>query len=312
MLPRELIKKVRRIELVTRRLVDPQLAGAYHSVFKGRGMDFDEVHPYHAGDDVRFIDWNVSARTGDLHVKRFVEERELTVLIVVDVSSSMTFGTGPETKRLVAAQLAAVLAVLAIKNNDRVGLLLVDEQVDCYVPPKKGKKHVLGLVAQILEHRPRAAKTRLSAALEYAVRVSKRRAVVFVISDFLDDGYEHALQIAARRHDVVPVVVTDPRERSLDVVTAPHGLLARIRSLLFGAGVLVFEDLESGQRAEVDVGARRTTAAFAAAVATAADERRVRFSRLKLDTIEIEADAESEADYVKPLAAFFRRRSRRH
>lgn len=315
MLPRELIKKVRRIELVTRRLVNPQLAGAYHSVFKGRGMDFDEVLPYFAGDDVRFIDWNVSARTGSLHVKRFVEERELTVQILVDTSSSMAFGTGKESKRLVAAQVAAVLAVLAIKNNDRVGLALFDSEVDLYIPPKKGKKHVLNLVTQILEYQPRDATTDIAAALQYMTRVSKRRAVMFVISDFLGSGYEDALSIVARRHDVIPVLVQDRLERVLDRVAgdaASGSALRRIAGALFGGGVVELEDLETHARSSWDVGSRRQGRAFEQQVAEAESERRRIFNRLRLDTIQFVADVESEADYVKPLAAFFRRRSRRY
>lgn len=315
MLPRDLIKKVKRIELVTRRLVNPQLAGAYHSVFKGRGMDFDEVHPYVAGDDVRFIDWNVSARTGNLHVKHFVEERELTVLILVDTSSSMAFGTGKESKRVVAAQIAAVLAVLAIKNNDRVGLVLFDSEVDLYIPPKKGKKHVLNLVTQILEYRPRNATTDLGEALQYVSRVTKRRAVMFVVSDFLGAGYEDALSIAARRHDMIPVLVEDRLERSLDTLAPDResrSWLGRVSDALFGGGLVELEDLETGSRSVWDLSSRRHRDAFAARTEASAQERRRVFNRLRLDTIHFSADAESETDYVKPLASFFRRRSRRH
>ena len=312
MLPRELIKKVRRIELVTRRLVNPQLAGAYHSVFKGRGMDFDEVVPYSAGDDVRFIDWNVSARTGGLHVKRFVEERELTVQILVDVSSSMSFGTGAETKRLVAAQIAAVLAVLAIKNNDRVGLTLFDTSVDVYIAPKKGKKHVLRLVTQILDHAPRNAETCIAEALQYVMRVSRRRSVMFVISDFLDSKYEDALRIASRRHDVIPIVIGDPFERSLAPVSPPRGVWARVSDWLFGAGLVELDDLEGGGVATLDLGSAAHRTAFEKRAAADADELRRLFNRLRLDSIELSAHATDEVDYVKPLAAFFRRRSARH
>ena len=313
MLPRELIKKVRRIELVTRRLVNPQLAGQYHSVFKGRGMDFDEVLPYVAGDDVRFIDWNVSARTGHLHVKRFVEERELTVQIVVDTSSSMMFGTARETKRLVAAQVAAVLAVLAIKNNDRVGLTLFDEDVDIYIPPKKGKKHVLRVITEILEHQPRGAATNLEAAPQYVRRVTKRRAIIFVISDFLGTGFENSLSIVSNRHDVVPVIVQDLRESHFDAQDGePTGLLAGIRRLLTDGGLIELDDLEAGSRGYFDLGSRRHRRRFAEHVTEVARERDREFSRLRLDTIRFHTDLASEADYVRPLAAFFQRRARRH
>ena len=309
MLPRELIKKVKRIELVTRRLVNPQLAGAYHSVFKGRGMDFDEVLPYHSGDDVRFIDWNVSARTGDLHIKRFVEERELTVQIVVDTSSSMQFGTALESKRAVAAQIAAVLAVLAIKNNDRVGLVLFDEDVDLYIPPKKGKKHVLNLVTQILDHQPRGATTDIGAAMQYLSRVTRRRSVVFVISDFLGDDWQDAFNIASRRHDVIPVVIRDPRETSIAPRETGRPWWQR---LLLGGGLIRVQDLETGKVGTVDLGARSQIRRFAEEVETAQRSLAQIFNRLRLDTIELSAAAASESDYVKPLAAFFRRRSRRH
>lgn len=309
MLPRELIKKVKRIELVTRRLVNPQLAGAYHSVFKGRGMDFDEVLPYHSGDDVRFIDWNVSARTGDLHIKRFVEERELTVQIVVDTSSSMQFGTALESKRAVAAQIAAVLAVLAIKNNDRVGLVLFDHEVDLYIPPKKGKKHVLNLVTQILDHQPRGATTDIGAAMQYLSRVTRRRSVVFVISDFFGENWKDAFNIASRRHDVIPVVIRDPREESLAPLVVEQPWWKR---LLFGGGVIQVEDLETGASGAMDLGSARQVDAFSNEVDQAGRELAQIFNRLRLDTIELSAAAASESDYVKPLAAFFRRRSRRH
>jgi uncharacterized protein (DUF58 family) len=309
MLPRELIKKVKRIELVTRRLVNPQLAGAYHSVFKGRGMDFDEVLPYHSGDDVRFIDWNVSARTGDLHIKRFVEERELTVQIVVDTSSSMQFGTALESKRAVAAQIAAVLAVLAIKNNDRVGLVLFDEDVDLYIPPKKGKKHVLNLVTQILDHQPRGATTDIGTAMQYLSRVTRRRSVVFVISDFLGDDWQDAFNIASRRHDVIPVVIRDPRETSIAPRETGRPWWQR---LLLGGGLIRVQDLETGKVGTVDLGARSQIRRFAEEVETAQRSLAQIFNRLRLDTIELSAAAASESDYVKPLAAFFRRRSRRH
>ncbi len=309
MLPRELIKKVKRIELVTRRLVNPQLAGAYHSVFKGRGMDFDEVLPYHMGDDVRFIDWNVSARTGDLHIKRFVEERELTVQIVVDTSSSMQFGTALESKRAVAAQIAAVLAVLAIKNNDRVGLVLFDEEVDLYIPPKKGKKHVLNLVTQILDHQPRGATTDIGAAMQYLSRVTRRRSVVFVISDFFGDNWKDSFNIASRRHDVIPVVIRDPREQSIAPLEVEEPWWKRV---FFGGGIVQVEDLETGESSALDLGSARQMEAFSGDVERAGRELSQIFNRLRLDTIELSAAAASESDYVKPLAAFFRRRSRRH
>lgn len=312
MLPREVIRKVKRIELVTRRLVNPELTGQYHSVFKGRGMDFDEVVPYAPGDDVRFIDWNVSARTGGLHTKRFVEERELTVQIVVDTSASMEFGTSVEPKRLVAAQVAAVLAILAIKNNDRVGLTLFDEDVDRYVPPKKGRKHVMRLLTEILEHRPQRTRTDLGAALRYVRRVTPRRAIVFVISDFLTDGFVDDLKLLSRRHDVVPVVVRDPRESSMGEASSADGLWARLWRWLTEGGLFVVDDLEHATRYAFDPGSDRQARAFGEHVGALDHEMHRAFRRLKLDTIEFGTGFETETDYVVPLAAFFRRRSRRH
>lgn len=304
---RELIKKVRRIELVTRRLVNLELAGQYHSVFKGRGMDFDEVQPYVEGDDVRFIDWNVSARTGGLHVKHFVEERELTVLIVVDASSSMAFGSASETKRLVAAQIAALLAMLAVRNNDRVGLAIFDEEVDQFIPPKKGKKHVLRLVTSILGHEPRAARTNLGDALQYVSRVVRRRAIVFVVSDFLTGEIERDLRILSRRHDVVPVVISDRLEREW---TQPGERLPWYKRWWRG-GLVDVVDLEDGQRAALDLGSARQLEAFERAVAERTAARDRTFKRLRLDTIHFDTELPSESDYVRPLVQFFKRRSRR-
>lgn len=304
---RELIKKVRRIELVTRRLVNLELAGQYHSVFKGRGMDFDEVVPYAAGDDVRFIDWNVSARSGDLFVKRFVEERELTVLIMVDASSSMNFGSAAESKQLVAAQIAALLAMLAVRNNDRVGLLVFDDEVRLYLPPKKGKKHVLRLVTSILGHESRPSKTDLAEALQYASRVSKRRAIVFMISDFLNVNVERDLRILSRRHDAVPVVIRDRLEGEVVPRERRPGLLER----WFGGGLIEARDLEGRGDASFDFGSDRHRARFAEETQREAQERDRLFARLRLDTIFYDADLPSETDYVRPIVRFFRRRAHR-
>lgn len=306
---RELIKKVRRIELVTRRLVNLELAGQYHSVFKGRGMDFDEVQPYVEGDDVRFIDWNVSARTGNLHVKHFVEERELTVLILVDASSSMAFGSAAESKRLVAAQISALLAMLAVRNNDRVGLAIFDEDVDEYIPPKKGKKHVLRLVTSILGHQPRAARTQMGEALQYISRVVRRRAIVFVVSDFLDGDIERDLRILARRHDVVPVVIGDRLER--EWTPRKSGDAAPWWQRWWRGGLVELVDLEHGQTAALDLGSRRHLDRFEGSVAERSAQRDRTFQRLRLDTIHFDTDLPSESDYVRPLVQFFRRRSRR-
>lgn len=313
MLPRDLIRKVKRIELVTRRLVNPQLAGQYHSVFKGRGMDFDEVHPYHEGDDVRFIDWNVTARANAIFVKRFVEERELTVQIVVDASPSMGFGTQHETKRTLTVQMAAVLAVLAIKNNDRVGLTIFDGSVGPYIAPKKGRRHVMRLISELerVNAREHTEVTELGDALRYVSRVTTRRAIVFVLSDFMAEGWKEPLEILSRRHDVVPVLISDPRERSLQVTDAPQSFFARMRTFLAG-GVLDLTDLETGRHAAVDVGAAGRLARFEAHVAALELARKKQFQRLRLDTIELGTQMQTDADLVAPLVTFFRRRARRN
>lgn len=309
---RDVIRKVKRIELVTRRLVNPQLSGAYHSVFKGRGMDFDEVAAYVPGDDVRFIDWNVSARSGALHVKRYVEERELTVQILVDSSSSMRFGTTAESKRTLAAQLAAVFAVLATRNNDRIGLTIFDHETNLHIPPKKGRKHVMRLITEVLEHRPRQSTTDLSAAFRYMARVTSRKAIIFVVSDFLSDGWEHECKLLARRHDVVPVVIEDPRERDLSTSPAAPSLTGwrRLWNNLWNGGLIELEDLESGRRVAADPSSARIGSFAEQASLWSAERDRV-FTRLKLDAMNFRTDFTDDADLVRPLATFFRRRSRR-
>lgn len=316
MLPQDVIRQVRRIELVTRRLVNPELTGQYHSVFKGRGMDFDEVRPYTDGEDVRFLDWNVSARTGELHVKRFVEERELTVQVVVDASLSMPFGTALETKRKVAAIIAAVLAALAMKNNDRIGLLIFGDAVEMYIPPKKGRKHILRIITEILEHQPKHSRTDLGAALQYVTRVTRRKSIIFVVSDFFGCDFEQQLTIASRRHDVVPITVSDHLEQSFEpnptMGAPPASFFDRVIDRWFSGGLLHTTDAESGRDARVDFGSSSQKRAFAAQAEKAIAARQHLFQRLRLDTIELRTDFQHESDYVQPLARFFKRRSRRH
>ncbi len=298
MLPAELIRTVRRLEITTRRAVNDRLAGQYHSVFKGRGMAFDEVRLYQPGDDVRAIDWNVSARMHDVYVKVFTEERELTVMLLVDASASVGFGTRKKSKAEVAAELAALLAFSAVSNNDRVGLVLFTDQVEVFVPPKRGRKHVMRIVSQILAHRPRSRRTDIGAALTFLRRALHRRAIAFVVSDFLQPpggiggapGYGTPLLLAARRHDVVPIAVSDPMEDQL-----PR------------AGLVLVQDPESGEVAYVDTGSSAVRAAYAAAFRNLRLERERLFGRLGLDHVELS----DEGDYVKPLVGFFRTRARR-
>src|SRR5512137_1937359 len=290
---RELIQRIRRIEITTRRAVEDTLGGQYHSVFKGRGMDFSEVRAYAPGDEVRTIDWNVSARTGALHVKRFVEERELTVMVLCDLSASADFGSGARTKAEVAAEIAALIAFSAVQNGDRVGLALFTDEVERFVPPRKGRRHALRIVSEILQFRPRSRTTDLGAALTQLRRTMRRRTVAFVLSDFLDDQarFERPLTVAARKHDLVPIRIEDRLER-----------------LLPDAGLALLEDPESGALVRVDLSDPRVRARLAAG-AGADDERLARlFARLELDHARVVA---GEGDYVGPLLAFFQARARR-
>jgi uncharacterized protein (DUF58 family) len=292
MLTPELIKKIRRIEIRTRRLVNDSFAGEYHAIFKGRGMEFDEVRPYQPGDEVRDIDWNVTARTGDLFVKRFVEERELTVMLVVDASASGQFGTVNRFKREIAAELAAVLAFSAITNNDKVGLLVFTDRVELFISPRKGRRHVLRLIRDLLAFEPEGRGTDLKLALNTVNRVLKRSSIVFLISDFLapPESYRSVLQVSNRRHDVIAVNVTDPREEEWPKV-----------------GLLALEDAETGQTQWVDTSSRNWRESFAERVNELTTARERVFRKAKVDRINITTDAE----YVTPLTKFFERRTRR-
>ncbi len=290
MLTRELIKKIRKIEITTNRTVNDVLAGQYHSVFKGRGMAFDEVRPYQPGDDIRVIDWNVTARMNDLYVKQFIEERELTVMLLVDASGSQAFGTRGRLKSELAAEITGLLAFSAIKNNDRVGLVIFTDRVERFVPPKKGAKHVLRVVSEVLGFKPAHRGTDISAGLEFLSRVTKRQSVAFLISDFMTEGYEGALKIAHRRHDLVPLVLRDPMENELPDV-----------------GVAAFEDAETGEMMLFDTGSRRARRLYAERVERARSEQRRLFKRLKLDFVELSTGT----DYVRPLVLFFKRRAAR-
>jgi uncharacterized protein (DUF58 family) len=285
----ELFKKARKIEIASRRLVDNQLAGQYHAVFKGRGLVFSDVRPYYAGDDVRAIDWNITARMNAPHVKQYVEERDRTVNLMIDMSASGYFGSHGTTKREIAAELAAVVAFSAIKNNDRVGLYIVTDRVERYVPPKKGRRHVLRVIGEILAFEPSSRSTNLAAGLDFLGKVAKRRSVVFFVSDFLSDGWESAMRVTARRHEIVPVVVGDPLERRL-----PH------------VGLLMLEDLESGRIVEIDTSGAAGVD-FTRRAARAANIRDQMLRRLNLDVVTVATDE----PYVDALIAFFRARAKR-
>ena len=289
--PADLIRKIRRIEITTRRAVQDTLAGGYHSAFKGRGMAFSEVRPYLPGDEIRSIDWNVTARMGEPFVKVFAEERELTALIAVDRSASQDAGLAEKAKAEVAAEIAALLVFSALENGDRAGLLLFTDRIERYVPPRRGRKHGLRLISETLAFRPRGRGTDLAGALGHLTNAQRRRAVVFVVSDFLADGYETALAVLARRHDVVPVVVTDPVEERLPAL----------------AGLWPLLDAETGELQLVDLSDARTRRAWETQ-AREREERRERiFRRVSLEAVRVRPGD----DYVAPLAALFRARARR-
>ncbi|HVK87138.1 MAG TPA: DUF58 domain-containing protein [Kofleriaceae bacterium] len=286
----ELFKKARKIEIASRRLVEDMIAGQYHSVFKGRGLIFSDVRPYYPGDDVRAIDWNITARMNAPHVKQFIEERDRTVNLMIDMSASCFFGSSGAAKRELAAELAAVVAFSAIKNNDRVGLYIVTDKVERFVPPKKGRRHVLRVIGEILAFEPTSRLTDLEAGLDFMAKVARRRSVVFLVSDFLSEGgWERAIQIIRQRHEVVPVVVRDPLEEQLPPV-----------------GLLVLEDLESGEVVEVDTSGAAARA-YAEDARRAAMRREGALRRLNLDVVAVRTDQ----PYVDALIAFFKARAKR-
>ena len=306
MIPREILAALRTIEIHTARLANEQLSGTYKSSFKGQGVTFREVRPYQPGDDVRTIDWNVSARMNDTFVKVFVEEREMTVMIAVDLSASERFGTARAPKARVASEVAALLAFSAIRNNDRVGLILTTSKVERIVAPKKGEKHVMRVIREILGFEapvatgartdevtrvpPLGAATDLKSALESLVHAARRRSVAFIVSDFFTTGYDRALSLASAKHDVIPVVLTDRRDYELPDV-----------------GIATFEDLESGEMVVVDTSDRRVRAHYSKEMKRLRDVRRQLFLKLGLDSVEIETGG----SFVRPLRDLFARRARR-
>jgi uncharacterized protein (DUF58 family) len=290
---REVLRAVRRIEIATRQAVNAELAGRYHSVFKGQGMAFSEVRPYAPGDDIRHIDWNVTARqatTNSLFVKQFVEERELTVMLLVDMSGSGEFGTRGKSKRRLLAEVGALVAFSAIKNNDRVGLMLFTDAVELYLAPRKGKQHVLRVIREIVEASPKATMTSIGAALAFLSRVMKRRSVCFVLSDFIDHGWDQPLKIAMARHDVVAMRVSDPAELELPDL-----------------GLVELADAETGEVRLVDSSSARVRSVYKKNQIELRASAKRRLSQLGCDLVDLETDK----DYVAPLVNFMRARSRR-
>ena len=287
---RDLLKKVRQIEIKTRGLVNQIFSGEYHSVFKGRGMEFSEVREYQYGDDIRSIDWNVSARFNHPFVKIFEEERELTVMLVVDFSRSGQFGSVQAMKNDIAAEICAVLAFSAIKNNDKVGLILFTDRIEKFVPPKKGRAHILRIIRELISFQPVGTGTSIRGALEYLHHVHKKRTIAFLISDFIDEGYDQILRIISRKHDVIAVELSDPREEMLP-----------------DAGLIKFTDAESGKERWVDTADHGVRAAFVQYWKERKERRRGLFIRSKVDAIPVRIDR----PYIKPIVDFFRLRERR-
>ena len=290
MIPREILKQVRRVEIATRGLVNEVFSGEYHSVFKGRGMNFAEVRAYQYGDDIRSIDWNVTARTGTPFVKVFDEERELTVMLVVDVSASGDFGSRSRMKGEVAVEICAVLAFSAITNNDKVGLIIFSDRIEKFVPPRKGRRHGLRVLRELLYFQPEGRGTAVAGALGYLARVVRRRAVVFVVSDFFDTGYQKALAVAGRRHDTIVIRMGDPRERELPAV-----------------GYIELEDAETGEQLTVNVSDPAFREAFDHDVTETRTTLEREFRKTGIDVIELSTDR----PYADRLMRFFRQRAKR-
>jgi uncharacterized protein (DUF58 family) len=290
MIPRELAKKIRYIQIYTSKAVNDVLAGEYHSVFKGQGMEFDEVREYQPGDEVRSIDWNVTARMGTPYVKRFEEERELTVLFVVDLSASGEFGSKGKLKNEVAAEICALLAFSAIKNNDKVGLIVFTDHVELFVPAAKGTSHVLRLIRELLEFKPSQARTDISGAIDFLGKVTNRRSVVFLVSDFLETDFEKSLRTVGKRHDVIAVSVTDPVE-----VKMPN------------VGLVELEDAETGELVQIDTSSADFRKKYEALGADRGGSLSELFRSMDIDQIEVMTNR----DYVRDLVKFFRGRERK-
>ena len=285
---KEILKKIRRIEISTNRLVNNIFAGEYESVFKGQGMEFEEVREYQPGDEIRTIDWNVTARMGQPYIKKYVEERELVMMLLVDTSASADFGTHQRTKAEIAAEISALLAFSAIKNSDKVGLICFTDDVELFVPPRKGVKHVLRVVREILYFAPQQRGTNINAALEYIDRVIRRKSVVFLISDFRDRGYEKRLQVTSKRHDLIAVTLQDMREETLPNV-----------------GLIELEDAETGEVLILDTRDPKAREMYRQLNLNVIEARRQFFQSNKIDNIEIR----TEQSYVEPLIRFFRQRA---
>ena len=288
MIPKELFSKIRRIEIRTKGLVNNVFGGEYNSAFKGRGISFSEVRPYQYGDDIRTIDWNVTARTGDAYIKKFEEEREQTVVLVVDISGSGDFASKNKFKREIAAEICAILGFSAIKNNDKVGLVLFSDKVELFVPPKSGRRHVLRLIRDLFAHSPNSSRTNIGHALEFVQNMLSRRSIVLIVSDFFDSGYDRPLRLLSRKHDTVAVHLQDPREYVLPSI-----------------GLLDLTDPETGNTTTIDTGSRRVREAFYNKAADFRSQTRITLRRARVDEVSVICGQ----DYVEPLMRFFRQRA---
>ncbi|MGR3320155.1 MAG: DUF58 domain-containing protein [Candidatus Anammoxibacter sp.] len=295
MIPREILKKVQQIQIRTSHLVTDALAGGYVSVFKGHGMEFDEVREYQPGDEIKTIDWNVTARMGHPYIKRFVEERELTVMLLVDLSESGDFGSASQFKKEIAAEICALLAFSAIRNNDKVGLITFTDRIEKFVPPKKGKKHVLRVIRELLYSDPdiktkHSPLTDITVALEYLTKIAARKTVTFLVSDFIAAGFEKALRIANKRHDIIAITIVDPRELELPNI-----------------GFVELQDAETGEIMVVDTGDKKTRNSFEIMNNNKREERKKMFRSSGIDEITIITNE----SYTEPIMRFFRLRGKR-
>jgi uncharacterized protein (DUF58 family) len=290
MIAEEILKKVRRIEIISKKSSQEIFAGEYHSAFKGRGMEFSEVREYVEGDDIRFIDWNVSSRLGKLYVKQFVEERELTVILAIDLSASLNFFSKSKSKKEIAAEISAIIAFTASLNNDKVGLLIFTDRVERFIPPKKGRTHILRIIREILEFKPKGKGTSLDNGLVYLNKVIKKKAILFLLSDFIDRDFHQSLKIASRKHDLIAVKISDQRE-----ITLPK------------AGIFILKDQETGEEFFVDFASKKTRTSFIKDYRENETQRLETFKKYGVDSITID----SEKDYEKPLFDFFMERRKK-
>jgi uncharacterized protein (DUF58 family) len=287
----EILKKVRRIEIISKKSSKELFAGEYHSAFKGRGMEFSEVREYTPGDDIRFIDWNVSSRLGKLFVKQFVEERELTVILAIDLSASLDFFSNSKSKKEIAAEISAIIAFTANLNSDKVGLLLFTDRVERFIPPKKGKIHILRIIREILQFEPEGKGTSIDTGLVYLNKVLKKHSILFLISDFMDKGFSQSISIAARKHDLISIKIVDPREKVLP-----------------GSGVFILKDPETGEEFYADFSSPVTQQAFRETLRRKETQLTDLFKKSNIDYFAID----SESEYEKPLFDFFLKRKKKY